>query len=173
MKPAILFSVCAAASAGVAFSASGAPAGTGTATQASTVSHRGVGEVKIGMRYSVAKSMGLVGPLNDGCELDGPNDGANLRPPLKGFVDVSTTSTPRIRRISVLGGATARGVGVGSPLTKVKAAFPKATVTPLPEFNVAVVRVPKSGGGKFDFLVRTRGQQRVRSIEVRRFSACE
>ncbi len=171
MKLAIRLAAC-AASAGIVLSATGAPAHTGTAAQARKVSHQGVGEVKIGMRYSVAQSMGLVGPLEDGCELDN-FDSAELRAPLEGFVDVTRGTPPRIRHISVRGGATARGVGVGSPLSAVLAAFSGAKVKTVPEFDLTYVRVSRSAGGKFDFLLRKGARQRVRSIEVRRFFICD
>ncbi len=68
-------------------------------------------------------------------------------------------SLPRkVADISVRGGATARGVGVGATIAKIKAVYRKAQVDHSTDhtFGVTLVRIPKSGGGKLQFAVDTK-----------------
>lgn len=179
MKPQIRLATGAAALGAAAgamvLGASGAPAGTATAAQAQKVSHRGVGQVHIGMRFSKARDLGLVGPREEGCEFNTSIDAAQLRAPLEGFVEFDRASPSRIRRISITGGsARARGVRVGDPLSKVQNRFPGAKVRNVTQLGgFTFVRVPRSAGGKFDFLLKNGPKQRVRSIEIRRFAVCD
>jgi hypothetical protein len=128
--------------------------------QAPTFDGTGVGKVKLGKLYSKLRAQGLVGPKRPGCELGGPDTRtAKLKPPLKGMVDLTTRRKPRrVRSITLTGGATSRGVGIGSTIVEIKAAFPGAKVDRGTEevFGLTLVNVPKSAGGKFSFAVDTK-----------------
>lgn len=115
-----------------------------------------VGQVRIGMTYKEAREKGLIGRMRDGCPLASPpRKTARLRAPLSGSVDFSDRTPRRVRIISVRGGARARGVGIGSTIRQIRAAFPKARVDHGPEeiFEITLVKVPKDGGGRIQFAV--------------------
>jgi hypothetical protein len=118
----------------------------------------GVGGVTLGETYAQLRARHLVGRIGKGCELAGPNArSASLSAPLKGGVDF-TMSTPRkVVDITIRGGATARGVGIGATIPQIKAAYPKARVDHSTEhtFAITLVRIPKNGGGRLQFAVDT------------------
>ncbi len=118
---------------------------------------KGAGDVQVGETFASLRAAGLVGPMRGGCELGGPDTrSARLKPPLKGFVDLTTRRKPRqVRTISLSGGARARGVGIGSSIAQIKAAFPGAKVDRNTEevFGITLVKVSKSAGGRFSFAV--------------------
>jgi hypothetical protein len=116
----------------------------------------GVGQVKLHATYSFLHSRGLVGTIHKGCELAGPNArAADLKAPLKGSVDFTMTSPRKVTDISVRGGATARGVGIGATIAQIKAKFPKAVVDHSTDstFGTTLVKIPKNGGGRLQFAV--------------------
>jgi hypothetical protein len=122
------------------------------------ISGKGAGKVKVGASYSRLRAKGLVGAIRPGCELGGPNTrSARLKAPLKGSVDFTQTSPRKVTNIQVNGGATVRGVGVGSTLEEIQEAFPKAKIDRSTEevFQITLVKVPRSEGGKFEFGVDT------------------
>lgn len=119
----------------------------------------GVGGVKLGMTYKQLREQKLVGKIGKGCELSGPNArSASLRPPLKGGVDFTLTAPRKVTSIVIRGGATARGVGIGAKIPKIKAAYPKAKVDHSTDdtFGITLVKIPKTGGGKLQFGVETK-----------------
>ena len=100
----------------------------------------------------------LVGKIGPGCELGGPNTrSAKLKSPLKGFVNFTQKSPRKVTDITITGGATARGVGIGATTPDIKAAYPKAKEDHSTDdtFGVTLVRVPKSDGGRIMFAVDT------------------
>ena len=110
-----------------------------------------------------------------GCELGGPNTrSAKLRAGVRGFVNFTLKSPRKVTDISVPGGARARGVGVGSTIPKIKAAFPKAKVDHSTDetFRLTLVRIPRNGGGKIHFGVDTRTDKTV-VIGVPYIAFCE
>ena len=116
----------------------------------------GVGQVKLGASYTFLHSHHLVGNIGKGCELSGPNArSAKLSAPLKGSVDFTMSAPRKVADITVSGGATARGVGIGATIAQIKAKFPKAIVDHSSEmvFGVTDVNIPKNGGGKLQFAV--------------------
>jgi hypothetical protein len=136
--------------------AAAAPADT-SRHAAETFNAKGAGKVKLGKTFKSLRAAGLVGRIRPGCELGGPGTrSARLKAPLKGFVDLSTRRKPRVvRSISLSGGARARGVGIGSTIPQIKAAFPGAKVDRTTEevFRLTLVKVPKKAGGRFHFAV--------------------
>jgi hypothetical protein len=140
----------------IAIGAAVAPAQTGAPAKKITPS--GVGGVKLGKTHAKLRQQGLVGKIRQGCELGGPNTrSARLLAPLKGSVDYTSKSPRKVRSITVRGGATARGVGIGAKIPKIKAAFPKAKVDHSTDatFQLTLVKVPRNGGGRLQFGVST------------------
>jgi hypothetical protein len=162
-----------AASGAVAISSAAVPAATRSAPKKITPS--GVGGVKLGRTYTSLRAAGLLAKIGPGCELGGPNTrSARLRAPLKGAVDLSTTSPRKVTNITVTGGATASGVGVGATQAAVEAAFPKVTFDHGTDstFRLTVARVPKSGGGRLEFAIDTK-TKRVTLIGIPHLAFCE
>ncbi len=122
------------------------------------ISGKGVGAVKLGATFTQLRAAHLVGKLSPGCELAGPNArSAKLSAPLKGSVDFTQTAARKATDIGITGGATARGVGIGATIAQIKHKFPAAKVDHSAEmvFGLTLVKIPKNGGGKFEFGVDT------------------
>jgi len=137
--------------------AAAAPRNAVTAA-AEKITPTGVGKVKLGERYTDIRAQHLVRKIGKGCQLAGPNArSAPLSAPLKGNVDFTMNPPRKVADISVRGGATARGLGIGATIANIKAAYPKAKVDHSTDhmFGVTIVRVPKNGGGKLEFAVKT------------------
>jgi hypothetical protein len=118
------------------------------------ITRKGVGQVKLGATYKALHRRHLVGKIRKGCNLGGPNTrAAALGDPLTGSVDFTMTSPRKVADITVRGGATARGVGIGGSLTDALAAYPHSTVDHGNEamFGVTLVKVPKDAGGRLEF----------------------
>lgn len=139
------------------------------------ITSAGVGDVKLGRTYTSLRVAGLVGKIRSGCPLAGPNTrSAPLRLPLQGGADLTTTTPRRVAGITVAGGATARGVGIGARRAAIETAFPKMRLDRSTEevFGIAIARVPKGGGGPLEFaLAQTTG--RVMLIGVPRIPFCD
>jgi hypothetical protein len=138
------------------------------------ITAKGAGKVKLGKTYKSLRRAGLIGKMRPGCELVGPRArSATLRAPLEGSVDFSRGKTRRVVHITVLGGAAARGVRVGDTQDDVLQEFPRARVDDSTQdrYGVTLVRVPKSGGGKMDFVIGS--GERVMSINLPGVSFCE
>jgi hypothetical protein len=147
----------------------------GPVAAAAKITPAGVGAVKLGATYSQLRARHLVGRIGKGCELAGPNArAASLSAPLKGGVDFTMTTPRKAVDISVRGGATARGVGIGATIPQIKAAFPKAKVDHSTDhtFALTLVRIPKNGGGGLQFAVDTK-THRVAVIGVPAIPFCE
>ena len=154
---------------------SAAPAETGSAATPAQITASGVGGVNLGMTYSQLRSANLIGKIRPGCELGGPNTrGARLKSPLKGQVNFTLTSPRKVTDITVSGGATARGVGIGATIADIKAAYPKAKVDHSTDdtFLVTLVKIPKNGGGKLVFAVDTT-TKKVTLIGIPFIAFCE
>ena len=139
------------------------------------ITANGVGKVKLGMTFRQLRDAGLVGRLRPGCELSGPNVRfARLKAPLSGTVDFTRTTPRRAKRITIRGGAKARGVGIGATISDIKTAFPKATVDHSTEslFGVTLLKVPKDGGGRIQFAVNV-DTDKTTHIAVPRLAFCE
>lgn len=135
----------------------------------------GVGGVKLGKTYKALHDAGLIGKIHAGCELGGANTrSANLKAPLKGSVNFTLHAPRKVTDITVNGGATARGVGIGASIKAIKAAFPKAKVDHSGEstFELTFVRVPKNGGGKLEFGVSTKTHKTV-AIGIPSIAVCD
>jgi hypothetical protein len=147
--------VATAALGALAIAPSAAP-GDAARGAAKRITAAGVGQVKLGKTFAELRDAGLIGRLRPGCELSGPNTRfARLKAPLSGTVDFTRTSPRRAKRVTVLGGAKARGVGIGATIAQIKAAFPKATLDHTTEdlFGITLVKIPKDGGGRIQFAV--------------------
>jgi hypothetical protein len=148
---------CALAVAATLVGAAFAHRGTAAAAPAKITPGR-VDGVKLGETYAQLRARHLVGRITHGCELAGPNArSASLRRPLKGSVDFTMTTPRKVTDISIRGGATARGVGIGATIAQIKAAYPKAKVDHSTDhtFAITLVRIPKNGGGRLQFAVDT------------------
>ena len=139
------------------------------------ITPEGVGKLKLGMKHKRAHELGLVGPIRQGCELGGPETrGANLKPPLKGEVNYTRRKPRRVRDITIKGGATARGVGIGDTIADIKDAYPQAKVDHSTDetFLITLVKIPKDGGGKLRFGVSTK-TDKITLIGVPYIAFCE
>jgi hypothetical protein len=155
--------------------AAAAPAETSRSAD-QKITAAGVGKVKLGKTYASLRVAGLVRKIEPGCPLGGPGTrSARLKAPLKGFVDLTTRQRPRkVRTISITGGATARGVGIGGTIAQIKAAFAKAKVDRATEevFGITLVKVPKDGGGRIHFAVDV-DSKKITRIGVPNIPFCE
>ncbi|MEA2127054.1 MAG: hypothetical protein QOI80_3836 [Solirubrobacteraceae bacterium] len=144
---------------GTSAAVAGVGAAVALAATPAKITAAGVDGVKIGKTYTELHNKGLIGKIQKGCELGGPNTrGAQLKAPLKGSVNLSFSHPRKVTDITVSGGAKARGVGIGATISQIKAVFPKAKVDHSGEgtFELTFVKIPKSGGGKFEFGVSTK-----------------
>lgn len=135
----------------------------------------GVDGVKLGMTHKKLRANELVGKMTRGCPLGGTNTrSAKLRKPLRGSVNYTTNRPRRVRDITITGGATARGVGIGDRIRDIRAAYPKAKVNRATEdtFGLTLVKVPKKGGGPLRFGVSTK-TKRITLIGVPYIAFCE
>jgi hypothetical protein len=147
------------------------------ATQAAApkITSKGVGGVKLGATYKHLHDAGLIGKIHHGCELGGPNTrSANLKAPLKGQVNFTLKAPRKVTDITINGGAKARGVGIGATIARIKSKFPKAKVDHSTDdtFELTLVRIPKSGGGKIMFGVSTK-TKKTTVIGVPAIGFCE
>jgi hypothetical protein len=156
--------------------AGAAPADVAPAGSAPVIGPKGVGLVKIGKRYETLRRQKLIGKIRPGCELGGPNTrSAPLKKPLKGNVDFTQKSPRKVTNLTVFSGAkTAKGVGIGSTLEEIQAAYPNAKVDRGGEevFQVTFVTIPKRDGGKFQFAVSV-DSGKTTAIGVPYIAACE
>jgi hypothetical protein len=135
----------------------------------------GVDGVKLGMTFAQLRAAHLVGKLQPGCELAGANArSARLRAPLKGTVNFTNTTPRKVTDITVTGGATARGVGIGATKAQILAKFPKAKFdhTTEPTFGITLVRIPKNGGGRLRFAIAV-STHKVTLIGIPFIAFCE
>jgi hypothetical protein len=152
-----------------------APAATRYGTAPAAITKSGVDGVKIGSTYTKLRDKNLIGKIRPGCELGGPNTrSAPLKAPLKGQVNFTLTAPRRVTDITITGGATAKGVGIGATIPDIQAAYPKAKVDHSTDetFLLTFVRIPKSGGGKFEFGVDTT-TKKVTVIGIPFIAVCE
>lgn len=165
------------AAAGAAPAVALAPAVTAAAgaTATAKITPTGVGAVKVGARYATLRAAHRLGKIGPGCELAGPRArAADLVAPLKGSVTLTDTSPRKVATIAVRGGATARGIGVGSTASALRRAFPKATFDHGTEqvFAITLVTVPKGGGGRLQLAVDVH-TRKVTSIGIPSIPFCD
>jgi len=154
--------------------AAAAPAETSRGAD-QTITAAGVGKVSLGGTYRSLRASGLLGRLRPGCPLGGADTRvARLKAPLKGTVDLTIRRPRKVRVITVTGGASARGVGIGDRIADIKAAFPKAKVDRGTEevFGITLVKVPKNGGGRIQFAVDV-VSKKITLISVPAVQFCE
>jgi hypothetical protein len=149
-----------------------------TAGAPQKITFKGVGQVKLGKTHKQLREQGLVGKLRKGCELGGPDTRtARLRSPLRGSVNYTLNSPRRVTDVTITGGATARGVGIGDKLKDIKAKFPNREVDHSQEdvFQAFFVFIPKSnpvGKIKMMFVIDS-DTRRITSIGVPVVAFCE
>jgi hypothetical protein len=171
----IIGAATALAAAGAIATGAVAAAGSSGSAADKKITPSGVGQVKLGKTHQSLRADGLVGPIRPGCELSGPDvRSAKLRAPLKGSVDYTLTAPRKVRRITVTGGAKARGVGIGGTIAQIKAAFPKAKVDHSTEdvFGITLVKIPKDGGGRLRFAVDV-GSKKITMIGIPVIPFCD
>ena len=152
-----------------------APGEAGRAAAAKKITPEGVGQVKLGKTFAQLRAAGLVGRKRPGCELGGADQRfARLKDPLKGTVDLTLSSPRKVKRVTVRGGAKARGVGIGATVADIKTAFPKAKVDHSTEqlFELTLVKIPKDGGGRIQFGVDV-NTKKTTLIGVPNIAFCE
>ena len=138
---------------------------------AAKISGAGVDGVKVGASYTSLRLAHKLAKATRGCELAGPQArAAKLLAPLKGSVNLTISRPRRVDTITVVGGARANGVGVGSKRAAVKAAFPQAKFRHV--LGITIARVPKAEGGPFEFSLGTAGKK-VDSIGIPHLAFCE
>ena len=149
--------------------------GQASGATSTRITAAGVGAVKLGRTYTSLRLAGLLGRIGPGCELSGPSArSAPLRLPLQGGVDLSPASPRRVVRITLIGGATARGIGAGATLKALRARFPKLRLDHRTDktFAITLAHVPKGGGGPLDFAISTK-TKKVTLIGVPSIAFCE
>jgi parallel beta-helix repeat protein len=161
-----------------------APAGTirddggaapGRPAAARMITPSGVGAVQLGTTYRRLRQQGLVKRIRRGCELGGrATRSAGLRAPLRGHVNFTLRSPRRVTHITIRGGATARGVGIGAKIPAIEAAYPNAKVDRATgtAFALTLVKIPKNGGGRLQFGV-SRKTKEVTLIGIPSIAFCE
>jgi hypothetical protein len=138
---------------------------------AAKITGAGVDGVKVGASYTSLRNAHKLAKATRGCELAGPQARtAKLRAPLKGSVNLTISRPRKVDTIAVTGGARANGVGVGSTLAQVKAAFAHEKVRHV--LGITVVRVPKADGGPFELSLGSAGKH-VDSIGIPHLAFCE
>jgi hypothetical protein len=155
--------------------AAGAAPGYAGLTADKKITPQGVGKVKLGAAAADLRAAGLIGRLKPGCELEGPNTRfARLKAPLKGTVDLSQNAARKVTGIHIRGGAAARGVGIGDRLADITAAFPARKVIhdAEPVFGITRVKIPKTGGGRMDFVIEV-STGKITSVDIPRLKLCD
>jgi hypothetical protein len=154
LRRTVIAALVATVSAGAVLAAAQAAS---TAPVVLAITPAGVGGVKIGARYSTLHAAHLLGKVQRGCELAGPQArAANLVAPLRGSVDLTFATPRKVAAIAVRSvRATARGIGIGSTYAALMKAFPKAKADHSTDarFATTLVNVPKGGGGRLQFAV--------------------
>lgn len=132
-----------------------------------------VGAIHLGDTYKELREEERLGPLVEGCPLDG-HPSAALRMPLQGAVDLTNRKPRRVTSIVVSKGASARGVAVGDRRRAIERAYPKATFDASfkDTFGITLVRVPKGGGGRLQMAISAK-TRRVTLIGVPFIPFCE
>jgi len=139
------------------------------------ITSTGVGAVRLGKTYTSLRAAKVVGRLRPGCPLGGPRTRmASLLAPLKGSVTLSLGQTRRVTGIVITRGASAPGVGIGATTAAIRQAFPAATVDHRSDkmFGLTFVRVPRLGGGRFEFGVST-STKKAMLIGIPRIPICD
>src|SRR4051812_1326478 len=170
MNPYRVFTIV-GASAAVAGAGAAIALGAGSSAK---ITASGVDGVKVGATYKSLHSKGLIGKIGPGCELGGPNTRSAKLKVAKGFVNFTLHKPRKVTDITVRGGAKARGLGVGATIAQIKGKFPKAKVDHSTDetFELTLVRVPKSGGGKIMFGVSTK-THKTTEIGIPSIGFCE
>jgi hypothetical protein len=140
-----------------------------------SITPAGVGGVAVGATYQHLRAAHLIGPVGPGCELAGPQArSARLRAPLQGSVDFTLSSPRKVAAITITGGASAHGVGIGSNTAASTAAFPAAVFDHSTDamFGITVVKAHRGDVGQLQFALDTK-TRRVALIGVRHLSFCE
>jgi hypothetical protein len=172
--PRILVAALAVTALAVAATTSGAAPDAQTAAT-KRITRKGVDGVKLHATYKHLRKIHKVRRIGPGCELASDTRSAKLRKPLKGVVNFKPHKHPRrVSDITVRGGATARGVGVGDTIPDIKAKYPHAKVDHSTDstLGASLVRVPKRDGGRIMFAVDT-GTHKITSIGVPIIAICD
>jgi hypothetical protein len=176
----VLAVVCVAVSAATftAGDAAGSNAGrtrTGVVRDASVITTRGVGALRIGDTIKALHRKDLIGGVRKGCELEPGQQVAPLRRPLVGWA-VFAGGKRRLTGLGIEGGAETRShIEVGATVTELRDAYPAAEYRPpgsMDPFPEGFLSVPDISHPRLTFIVEPESR-RVEAIEIPSPNFCE
>jgi hypothetical protein len=149
----------------------------GSRGAAPKITPKGIGKLRLGTPLAVIQRAHLLGRTHRGCDLAWPAPiVAQLSPPLEGTATFSGSGAHRLQAISITGGAkTDRGVGVGDRASKVRRAYPSATVQDAPPgdpLQLHAITVAEHGKTVL-WLELGRAGGRVTEIDIPSLETCE
>ncbi len=161
-----------AATVGLLVAAGAAATAASARDQAPVISRNGVGQVKLGASYDELREAKAIRKIESGCEVVPGSRFAELKSPLEGVVNFTTSGEPTAETIVISGGdtSTRKGIGIGDRKKDVKNVYPDAefNTTTKPVFGIITVTVKH----KFEIAIDA-NTKKVTLIGVRSLPVCE